>query len=156
MAWPDANVADAMVEEAISNGGWNAVLSSVFPCPTWLVVPEQQMAPRRFDLALVRVADIKLILAFEGKGNNFNWDNLAGEVQQCCIATRPQGYQGRNYGMGGRGPECLFLEYNGAQASYLYVDNTATVRTSQYRRTYHITTDRDEIRQILQFIAAKF
>ncbi|KAK0659197.1 hypothetical protein QBC41DRAFT_308005 [Cercophora samala] len=155
MAWPNANVANVMIEEAISNGGWNAVLSSVFPCPAYLVIPEQQMSPRRFDLALVRVADTQLIFAFEGKGNNFNWDNLAGEVQQCCKATRSQGFQGKNYGMGGRGPECIFLEFNGTQSSYVYVNNTGVVVTGQYRQIYHITTHQAQITAILLWIATK-
>lgn len=33
-----------------------------------------------FDFVLVRVVDIKFIFVFEGKGNNFNWDNFVGEV----------------------------------------------------------------------------
>ncbi|KAK4649742.1 uncharacterized protein QC761_0024480 [Podospora bellae-mahoneyi] len=150
MPWPNNNVAGVMVGEAVSNGGWNAVLSFVFDCPTYLVVPEQRMPPRRFDLAILKVAVNGLFFAFEGKGMNYNWDTLAAEVRQCCQAIRVG--QGYTYGMGGNGPECIIVEWDGTQLKYLYIDGQGNLAYSQYRHTHHITNDQAAILQILQEI----
>ncbi|KAK4676337.1 hypothetical protein QC764_0087390 [Podospora pseudoanserina] len=93
LAWHDNNVAQLMVGEA------NAVLSIEFDCPTYLVVPEQRMPPRRFDLAILKVATNQLFFRIL-------------KVTQCFQAIRLG--QGYTYGMRGRGPECSIVKYDGA------------------------------------------
>ncbi|KAK4101505.1 hypothetical protein N658DRAFT_496373 [Parathielavia hyrcaniae] len=140
-----------MVGEAVSNGGWNAVLSLLFPCPTYLVAPELTMGPRRLDLAVLNVASNAVFFVFEGKSNNFSWDNLSAEVRQCCQAIYAGGY---TYGMGGRGPDCIIVEWDGTDMGYMYIDAQGQVEGRQHRTTHHIVHDQAAIVQILQAIMA--
>ena len=154
MAWPNNNVAQLMQGEAVSNGGWIAALSTVFPCPRYILAPEVRMQPLRLDFAVVDVIQQGAFLAFEGKGAGFNWDNLTAEVRDSCIAIRPQGFQGYTYGVGGNGPHCILVEWDGAQLRYLYRDNGGQLNYSENLRTFHIVNDQATITFILQQIRA--
>lgn len=153
MPWPNNNVADIMEGEAVSNGGWISAISTVFPCPQYLLAPELRMAPRRFDFAVVDVGKKAAFFAFEGKGTDYNWNTLAAEVLQCCQAIRPRGYQGYTYGMGGSGPECIIIEWDGgAQVQYLYIDGQGQLARREDLQTLHITNNQAVITYILQEI----
>ncbi|KAJ1337317.1 hypothetical protein MN608_00169 [Microdochium nivale] len=152
MSWPNAQVADVMVGEPVSNGGWNAVMSLMFPCPDYLLVPELTISPRRFDLAILKVSVNSVFFAFEGKGADFNLANLSGEVLQCCQAIRPRGFQGYTYGMGGAGPACFIMEYDGSNIRYLDMDALGNLRRREQIAALNIVNDEQKLRIILDLI----
>lgn len=151
--WPTPQVANLMVGEPVSNGGWNAVLSLAFPSPDYLMVPELTMSPRRFDLAVFKVALNGVFFAFEGKGANFNLANLSKEVLDSCKAIRPVGYQYLTYGMGGTGPVCFIMEWDGgAGIQYLDADANGNLLRSYNIVPLNIIGDEWKLRFILDMI----
>ncbi|KAJ1324059.1 hypothetical protein MN608_10118 [Microdochium nivale] len=150
MAWPTLQVANLMVGEPVSNGGWNAVMSLAFPCPDYLLVPELTMTPRRFDFAVFDVGVNGVFFAFEGKGANWNLVNLSAEVLDSCRAIRPRGYQGYTYGMGGSGPVCFIMEWDGgAGIQYLNADANGNLLRSNNIVPHNIIDDEWKLRIIL-------
>lgn len=153
MAWPTPQVANLMVGEPVSNGGWNAVMSLAFPCPDYLLVPELTMSPRRFDFAVFQVAVNGVFFAFEGKHVNFNLEKLAAEVLDSCKAIRPSGYQGYTYGMGGAGPVCFIMEWDGGSGvQFLDADANGNLLRSKNIVPLNIIGDEWKLRIILDLI----
>ncbi|KAJ5678614.1 hypothetical protein N7462_006858 [Penicillium macrosclerotiorum] len=155
-AWPTNAVAQRMANgpESVANGGWMAAVSTIFAIPGVILAPElvQTAQGVRLDFAAVNVATGYPFFAFEGKGPNYNWDNLAGEVQQSCDGLRPNAFQGYTYGLGGSGRGCIFLEYDGAQSRYLTVNGGGVVGRQQHRQVFDIVNDQWAISRILTVI----
>ncbi|EWC44468.1 hypothetical protein DRE_06736 [Drechslerella stenobrocha 248] len=151
--WPNAAIATLMETcgEAVSNAAWNAILNIVFPCPTYLVAPEQRLDSSRPDLTVYIVGENGVFFPFEGKPAKFSWEKLGGEVLGYCIAARPDAFQGYNYGMGGNGPECIICEYDGANMRYLYI-HEGELCQSDKMHVLHIFRDAAEILNVLEFV----
>lgn len=137
-----------MVDEPMSNGGWNAALGVIFASPEYIIAPEKRERNMRLDLGIYSVQRRRVVVAFEGKNSTFSWVNLAGEVLQSCRAILLSG--GRAYGVGGRGSECLIMQYDGSQSQYGFIRQDGTVGWNNTRRTHHIINDEAAIQAILE------
>lgn len=91
-----------MKNEDITNGIWNHLLSTAFPFPKFLVVPEYQFdahGDRGYaDLAVLKINDLgkdnhQIVLLYEGKKAGGDWAKIADAAAQAkrAMAGRKSG-----------------------------------------------------------------
>ena len=82
-----AGYAAAMREdesEDMKNGIWNSILSSFFPYPDFLVIPDWSLGAGKIDLAVMSMFDKAVVLLYKGKKQGGDLKEMASALDQAA------------------------------------------------------------------------